>query len=374
MFRKDKREAAALWDQGSRYVQEGDIQTGIELLAQAADLYEEVGALQEAVESADALAILLTNVGAPEEALHFYRRSLALEQWRGNRPGAATSWANMGTLHLIMGNTSEALTCQQEALSLFRSLGDQGGEAHVLFNLGNIYVESDAHVALTHYEQAATLTESLGLDAILFGTLAALGTIYSRIGRPEQAVVTLERALTCLDRFSEQARVELVMAAEDPDDPELTILEQLTTICTERRDFSRAMEYCHRGLAKQRAAGDQQGVAKFKGLLGSIHLEVGETDQALEYTDDALRFLRQNPDDPEALARNLGQLARVYQQRGELRHALTTCRTHPTQSGSATAAHRQSGVGLSRPRPVHPGDTVLRRSLAACPPPRCQVR
>lgn len=324
IFSKKKRKEDELWDQGIQSFQKGDTEKGVKLLAEAVNISEQNGLLQKTAERADTLAVLLTELGALQDALQFHKRSLALEKKIGNMRGVAISLTNIGILHLMMGNPTEDLACQQEALNLFQTIGDQNGEAMVLHNLGNIHSKTnDIALAITCYEHAVMLAEQLGIGNILLPALSSLGVIYSQEGDLKRANATLEKALNYLDTFSEPRTASIIPVEWRETDIELTLLENLAKICTKRRDFSKAIMYCNRLIEKQRNMGDRQGFAKAMTLLGSIHMEKGEMDHAIECTEKALQLLLEISDD-EDFARCCFQLALIYHRIGDLSHSLST--------------------------------------------------
>jgi CHAT domain-containing protein/tetratricopeptide (TPR) repeat protein len=319
---RDRDRADALWQRGVQRLQQGD-GSAIELMLQASEFYEAIGALKEAAECFDALGSLLANAGNLQNAVACHERSLALEQRRGNKPGMAVSLANLGTLFLMMEDVPAALTYQQQACRLFTELGDQHGQALAFFNLGNITSMTDEDAAAGYYEKAVALAEPMGLVSIVFSSLSSLGSLYGRSGNLDRAIPTLEKALTYAGRFRQRGETSLIIEPGGQSDPELALLQNLVTGCLQQEDTPKALRYCTRGLQRARDLRDRYGVALFTGLLGSVHLEAEELGPALRHTEDAVDFFQQAADHQGDLAAFLGQLGRIYHLRGETQWALS---------------------------------------------------
>jgi len=66
----------------------------------------------------------------------------------------------------FLDRRDEALTRYEEALGLFRAVGDRLGEANVLFSKGRAALQAgDEQVGLTQLERAAQLYEAVGAQS-----------------------------------------------------------------------------------------------------------------------------------------------------------------------------------------------------------------
>ena len=74
--------------------------------------------------------------------------------------------AQLGLGYLLAGRLEDALLSAQGALALARTQGERGYQAHALRLLGDIYTQRhtpDVAPAETHYREAFTLAEELGM-------------------------------------------------------------------------------------------------------------------------------------------------------------------------------------------------------------------
>jgi CHAT domain-containing protein/Tfp pilus assembly protein PilF len=75
-----------------------------------------------------------------EGALNYYQRVEAVSSGPANRRVKAIALTYMGRIHALMENSALALNALQQALSLFRALGDRGGEASSLHEIGKVHL------------------------------------------------------------------------------------------------------------------------------------------------------------------------------------------------------------------------------------------
>jgi tetratricopeptide (TPR) repeat protein len=97
----------------------------------------------------------------------------------------------------LVGRLEEATTVASRALEHASIYKERGYQAYALQLLGNIATHRDPPAfapAETHYRQALTLAEELGMRPLQAHCHLGLGTIYSRMGRRAQAQTALSTA------------------------------------------------------------------------------------------------------------------------------------------------------------------------------------
>ena len=144
---------------------------------------------------------------ALEGLLEDYR---LLEQNEHTRRAQAEVALELGKLYLVAYRIEESALVLEQALTLYRAVGDRLGEANVLKARGDVQAfrkENDA--ALDSYAQALTLYRAVGAKVGEANTHLSLGDIYKETGNIENAQYKLKNALDLYssigDRYS-QAR------------------------------------------------------------------------------------------------------------------------------------------------------------------------
>jgi tetratricopeptide (TPR) repeat protein len=107
----------------------------------------------------------------------------------------------LGEAQMLAGHLKEAHTLTEGTLTLARERQERGHEAYALRLLGDIAVQRaplEYEQATSHYQQALTLAEALGMHPLIAHCHCGLGALYSRIGQRDEARTTLSTALTLL--------------------------------------------------------------------------------------------------------------------------------------------------------------------------------
>jgi tetratricopeptide (TPR) repeat protein len=102
-------------------------------------------------------------LGDHDSALTFCTRALTEHERLGNRSYLAHTWSCLADTYAGRGDRAEAIRCSEQALPLFRELGDRYGEASTLVRLGDLH--DDAGIANTARAQAATILADFDTSA-----------------------------------------------------------------------------------------------------------------------------------------------------------------------------------------------------------------
>ena len=156
----------------------------------------------------------VNRLGDKQKALSYYEQALALWKQVGDRSGEATTLHNIGRVYSALGDKQKALSYYEQALPLFQKVGDRSGEAisrdniaFVLRDLGQI------SAAVTSFRAAA----ACHLRRVPPGTQQAVRSLDLALGlalraRLRTEVLDLARQLDTLDpdearKLRRQARV-----------------------------------------------------------------------------------------------------------------------------------------------------------------------
>jgi tetratricopeptide (TPR) repeat protein len=116
----------------------------------------------------------------------------------GGLHGQAHRVAWLSEVCRLEGHGEEAWQHAHQALDLARQQKDRGDEALALHQLGIVYAHADPpdiEQAEAHYRQALVLAEELGMRPLQAHCHLSLGTLYTKIGRREQARAALFTAI-----------------------------------------------------------------------------------------------------------------------------------------------------------------------------------
>jgi DNA-binding SARP family transcriptional activator/tetratricopeptide (TPR) repeat protein len=132
-----------------------------------------------------------------QDADHHYEQAVGLYRQLGDMVGLARVLLGTGASHEHQGRYPEALEHCAQALALYQSLGDRAWQAITLNNIGWCHVRlGDYAQAVTSCRQAIELHEGLGEPHSEAHAWDTLGYAHHRLGQHAEAVSCYQQALT----------------------------------------------------------------------------------------------------------------------------------------------------------------------------------
>ncbi|MEO0827536.1 MAG: CHAT domain-containing tetratricopeptide repeat protein, partial [Cyanobacteria bacterium J06642_9] len=123
---------------------------------------------------------------------------LALESWQqaleiyraiGDRQGEATSLGNLGLAYYALGDYPRSIDFHQQSLEIDRQIGDRQGEATSLDNLGNAYYAlGEYQRAIDFHQQSLDIARQIGDRQGEAYSLGNLGNAYYSLGDYPRAI------------------------------------------------------------------------------------------------------------------------------------------------------------------------------------------
>lgn len=130
-----------------------------------------------------------------------------------DRQGEAVVLRNKGSALVQQGQYAQAIMALQEALQIYREIGDEHGAGTALTNLGAALLSGgQSDVAVTALQGAVTIHQRLGARHSEGAALANLGAALLLAGRHEEAISTLENAAGILRELGDHAHRATALA------------------------------------------------------------------------------------------------------------------------------------------------------------------
>jgi tetratricopeptide (TPR) repeat protein len=246
---------------------------------------------------------------------HLYEGRARLEHLLERAPQVpaavrARALDGVGALAEAQGDSERAATLHEEALALWRTLGDRLGCARSLENLGIIeqHDRGNPERARELHEEALSLYQASGDDRGIASALANLGDVALVQGEHDRAFALFAESLDRSRRLG--------------DDQGICIgLTNLGAVAFFRGDYARAAALYEESLPLWRALGDTPGLALALGNLGEAVQHQGDLDRATVLYEEALALCRQLGD-KQGLAFVLSHVAHLARQRCETLRAI----------------------------------------------------
>ena len=256
MFKElgDKQgEANTLGDIGKASTKLGDTEQAIGHFQQALVLQKELGNKPGLAEDLENMGALLGDLGQTQEALNNFVQAMSIQSELGNKLGLAVDLENIGkifsdvkeTQQALVDNFENALRSNKElanilqvteilnkkkesyenslslnkaldysnqALRMFRDLGDKYGAVSTLDTIGITYSKlGELEKALTYHQEALELARQLGYKHKEADSLCNIGILYRELGQDEKALTYLHSALTISQNTGNKAQEQWIL-------------------------------------------------------------------------------------------------------------------------------------------------------------------
>ncbi len=247
-----------------------------------------VAACRRAVERSDpdtaagALAaswVLLSMTGPITAAVDLGR---LVTEMQGLRPlQRARAMSHLGAALRGSGQEEEARHCFEEALRLYRELGDRGGEGRILNQLAIMDLSHGrTQEARRLFQDALALLREAGLRGSEGGCLGDMGGLDLMEGRLEDARLRAEESLAICRELGNRRG-------------EARYLNNLGIACGTKGHVEEARRCHEEALMILREIGDRWGEGILLNDLGALHGNRGRREEAQRCFEEALIILRQ---------------------------------------------------------------------------------
>jgi CHAT domain-containing protein/tetratricopeptide (TPR) repeat protein len=245
------------------------------------------------------------------KAIKKYEEALPLWREVGDKEGEASTLNELGLVISGLGDSKKALEYYTPAILLWRALGNRQEEVAVLNNIGSAYWRlGELQKSLEYRNQGLLLSRVVG-DRVSESTiLSNIGAVYISMGQLRKALEYLNLALPIREALGDKARIAFT-------------LNSIANCYSGLGEQEKALNYYARALVLSRAGGDQRIEATILGNVSETYRRLGEAKKALEYNDQALRLARAQSD-PRREAYLLNFYGLLYQDLGEAQKALSS--------------------------------------------------
>ncbi len=221
------------------------------------------------------LGAILRQLGQYAEAEACLRSSVEFHKEQQMRDEAGWALYELAMLCREEGDFQQANVYAQEALMLFRELGDSKGEAWMQMVLGEIHRGYAAYYdALGHFELALASFTTLRNKEGIASTLRDRGTVYEAIGKYTDALTDYDEALHIFNELGLSASQAWVLADK-------------SVLSTRQGKLDEAEKLCTEAITIFREQGIRRGEAWASRALGDIMRDHHEREKARAYYTEA---------------------------------------------------------------------------------------
>jgi CHAT domain-containing protein/Tfp pilus assembly protein PilF len=244
------------------------------------------------------------------QAIVLFQQALVVYRKVGDRTSQAFTVAHIGKIYSDLGQQQKALDYLNQALVLRREIGDKKGETITLNNIGHVYGQiGEFPKALEYFQQALSLRRQMGDKKGEAVSINNIGNVYLELGEPQKA----------LDNFEQS----LILRRETGDKlGEVRTLNNIGHVYSDLGEQQKALDYYNQCLPLYKEVEDKAAESATINNIGAIYLGFGETQKALSYFEQSLA-LRKKYGDKLGEARTINNIGRVYLDLGDRQKALS---------------------------------------------------
>ncbi|MDR2986654.1 MAG: tetratricopeptide repeat protein, partial [Nocardiopsaceae bacterium] len=230
---------------------------------------------------------------------YYYRRSqwadwiaadeigLSSAERLGDRLAEAWMLHNLGMAYGAQG-MADSVTCFEQALTIYREIGDVRGQTRAVNNLAHAYLQSGRFdQALVAGQESLASQRRVGNRDSEGIAQTILGGAVRGLGRPADSIGRFQQAL-------------LIFRELEDKDAEADALSDLGEVYLETQRVDDAVDCLTESLATRHDTGDRHGQARTHGVLGLAWRSAGRTDEACRHLAEARRIFDELGDHAQA--------------------------------------------------------------------------
>ena len=339
LLSSNPKDVAATLNLGRIEIKSGNPQASFDPLNRAYSLAAQVDNQEQKATSLHLQAVAYRMLNKPQEVLRNEQEALKIWRSVGQKRGLAFSLNEMAKAQASLGNNKDALPNFAEALQIRREIGDKRGLGDTLIDMGNFSNERGDHdQALQQYKEALDLERDLGNEGMQAICLNNIGTAYSEKGQYEDSLTYYQQAL----QLREKSKV--------PQDI-VEAIHNLGETYADMGQYDKAIAFYLRALDLRRSMNDQRGAAIESYGLGMLFAYQGRFGAAINSEQEALKTFRGIQDKTAWMAQILGGAAetlilagRADEAKSSLDEAISLSRELKSDdTGSAALGFRGDG-------------------------------
>ncbi len=244
-----------------------------------------------------------------QAALQSWQEALRIYREIGDRQGETASLGNLGVVCRNLGQYDKAIEFLQQALTIAREISNHQKEANALNNLAIVhYLLGQYYKAIEYYQQSLNIFQEIGNRQGETNALNNLANTYRTLGQHNKAIELLKESLSIAQDIGSRQG-------------EANAFGSIGLIYYGLGQYDKAIKFQHQYLVIAQEIGDRQGESNSLGNLGLAYFKLGEYDKAIESHQQSLA-IEQDIGNPEGEAASLGNLGLVYYRFGQYHKAI----------------------------------------------------
>ncbi|NET61335.1 MAG: tetratricopeptide repeat protein [Symploca sp. SIO2E6] len=244
-----------------------------------------------------------------QAAIQSWQQALTIYRKIGDHQGEAYSLNNLGLAYRFLGNYQKAIDFYEQNLPIFQQLGNLQGEADSLNNLGNAYrYLGNYQKAIDFLQQSLQISQQLGNRQGEAKSLGNLGNAYHSLGENQKAINFLQQSLQIFQQLGNRQG-------------EAKSLVNLGNAYRSLGEYQKAIDFLQQSLQIFQQLGNRQGEADSLNNLGNTYFFLRNYQQAIDFYEQSLPIFQQLGN-RQGEADSLNNLGNAYSFLGDYQQAI----------------------------------------------------
>ncbi|CAN5382558.1 hypothetical protein BH09SUM1_BH09SUM1_03230 [soil metagenome] len=285
-----------------------DLDRAFDEINRALTLAEKIESDPEIASSCNNMGLVFRSQAKYDDALHWFGRSLELDEIEENRWGQAYSLRNIGITNMLAGDPAASLDPLNRAVTLTTDIGDEVNMTKALLARGDALALLKRNAeAIPDYNAALEKSRAIPIPEMEWRALFGLARISLAENREDEALAQYAAAIDVVDNLRASIRVEEFQNGFLLDKQEL--YNQMIALQLKRGQTAQALEFSEKARGRN-----------FIDLLGNRRLNLGKIDdQQLVDREHSLRSEIERLERSMAAADNNDERAKIESQLKTLR-------------------------------------------------------
>ncbi|MFW9777836.1 MAG: tetratricopeptide repeat protein, partial [Candidatus Heimdallarchaeota archaeon] len=250
-------------------------------------------------------AFNIRDLGEYETALKAHEQALAIFKKLGNKAGIANTLIYIGWVYgFCMGDIERLFEYAQQSLPIAEEANNKRSIFLAVDALGDYYYWKDeSEKALNYYQRSLALREETRNKWYIASGHLDLGRFFMNKGK----LILADRHLKTAIKLSKEINATFYVARGYMYSGDL---------CVHKGDYAHALENLHQSLELYKHSGNKRELALSLNFIGDVYRDLGDLDKARTYYTQCLSYTKENY--PFIYAVGIGDLGILSWQKGEL--------------------------------------------------------
>ena len=243
-----------------------------------------------------------------ENALIYLSNSLELSRLSKNYEGEASSLNRLGNTFQLMGEYDKALSFYEQAMTINRSLQNDQEIARTLTNLGSVYrLYGNYELAINQHLEALRIYEGLQNNEGIAWSALNIARLFKMMKNYQKSIDYVNQSLNIYEKIEEEQEISTGVTL---------CLKELGSIYYEMGDLNNAIEYSEKVLERNKTTDNKLRIANSLSTLGKIYFNADNYKKSEELLIQSKK-LKDSLNDNTEIASILRYLGRIYLIEGE---------------------------------------------------------